>query len=226
MRRGNRQVWWMLNRRHRTPFRQRLLRIPVKRGGTTTRRRTSAFSRATRERPLRSFSPLLFLHFFFVIIQPSSPFFHPSSPFFCIFHDARRRLYRNPFTSSPSVRVIPGFKLAVQSSDTSRWRARRRRQPPTNIPRLEWLFRGVTRRQQRGWIVAKAPANCRFSDEFWWIIRAWYEFIAAASLYYQSSPSWTVTAISAEIKVFHLRPISITLRGIPIRPPRSLRQLS
>lgn len=77
MRRGNRQVWWMLNRRHRTPFRQRLLRIPVKRGGTTTRRRTSAFSRATRERPLRSFSPLLFLHFFFVIIQPSSPFFHP-----------------------------------------------------------------------------------------------------------------------------------------------------
>lgn len=46
-------------------------------------------------------------------------------------------LYRNPFTSSPSVRVIPGFKLAVQSSDTSRWRARRRRQPPTNIPRLE-----------------------------------------------------------------------------------------
>lgn len=175
MRRGNRQVWWMLNRRHRTPFRQRLLRIPVKRGGTTTRRRTSAFSRATRERPLRSFSPLLFLHFFFVIIQPSPPFFHPPSPFFCIFHDARRRLYRNPFTSSPSVRVIPGFKLAVQSSDTSRWRARRRRQPPTNIPRLEWLFRGVTRRQQRGWIVAKAPANCRFSDEFWWIIRAWYD---------------------------------------------------
>lgn len=89
------------------------------------------------ERPLRSFSPLLFLHFFFVIIQPSPPFFHPPSPFFCIFHDARRRLYRNPFTSSPSVRVIPGFKLAVQSSDTSRWRARRRRQPPTNIPRLE-----------------------------------------------------------------------------------------
>lgn len=47
------------------------------------------------------------------------------------------------------------------------------------------------------------------------------EFIAAASLYYQSSPSWTVTAISAEIKVFHLRPISITLRGIPIRPSRA-----
>lgn len=45
------------------------------------------------------------------------------------------------------------------------------------------------------------------------------EFIAAASLYYQSSPSWT--AISAEIKVFHLRPISITLRGIPIRPSRA-----
>lgn len=68
----------------------------------------------------------------------SNPLLHSSpSPFFCIFHDARRRLYRNPFTSSPSVRVIPGFKLAVQSSDTSRWRARRRRQPPTNVPRLE-----------------------------------------------------------------------------------------
>lgn len=79
-----------------------------------------------------SLSPFLFRHhptLFSILPSPS--------PFFCIFHDARRRLYRNPFTSSPSVRVIPGFKLAVQSSDTSRWRARRRRQPPTNIPRLE-----------------------------------------------------------------------------------------
>lgn len=75
-----------------------------------------------------SLSPFLFRHhptLFSILPSPS--------PFFCIFHDARRRLYRNPFTSSPSVRVIPGFKLAVQSSDTSRWRARRRKED--NHPR-------------------------------------------------------------------------------------------
>lgn len=152
----------MLNRRHRTPFRHRLLRIPVKRGAvwrgsTTTRshgtRRTSAFSRATleRERPLHFLSrhhPTLFS------ILPSLLL---PSPFFCIFHDDASIEILLPLRSSD-------FKLAVQSSDTShRRRGRRRRQPPTNI--LGWLFRG-------GGSNDRAPANCRFSDEFWWIIES------------------------------------------------------
>lgn len=77
------------------------------------------------------FLPLLFL----LRHHPTLSSILPSlSPFFCIFYDARRRLYRNPFSFSPSVRVIPGFKLTVQSSDTSRRRMASRKK--VNILRL------------------------------------------------------------------------------------------
>lgn len=127
--------------------------------------------------------------------------------------------------------MIPGFKLAVQSSDTSR---RRMAFPlneeegddnDKNVQRgaskfRRWFCRGVTRQPRLGptWIVGTS---------FDWLSAGTgqvsrYEFIATTRLtprnaaylpFDSSSRSWIVTVIATEIKVFHLhiaQPAAIT----------------